>query len=121
MVVASGRVFMAPGRREPRNISELDPSSFGAQLRRLRMDAGLSQEELGEAIGTDQTRISAYERNRFRPNEDIILDIARVLHVQPGVLMESSQWGGALPTGCVGRHAGTQARAAPEWVRRTQR
>ena len=86
-------------RREPRNIRDVPPDSFGAQLRRLRMDAGLSQEELGAAIGTDQTRISAWENNKFRPQEDNIMDLAHALGVRPGVLMESAAWGGALPVG----------------------
>lgn len=52
---------MSPRDKTP-NIREVDPSSFGGQLRRLRMDAGLTQEELGEAIGLNQQRISMYER-----------------------------------------------------------
>ena len=52
---------MSPRDKTP-NILEVDPSSFGGQLRRLRMDAGLTQEELGEAIGLNQQRISMYER-----------------------------------------------------------
>lgn len=67
---------MSPRDKTP-NIREVDPSSFGGQLRRLRMDAGLTQEELGEAIGLNQQRISMYERGLHLPErEEVIIDLA---------------------------------------------
>ena len=82
---------MSPRDKTP-NIREVDPSSFGGQLRRLRMDAGLTQEELGEAIGLNQQRISMYERGLHLPErEEVIIDLANALGVSPGTLFESSR------------------------------
>lgn len=81
------------------NIREVDPDSFGGQLRRLRLDAGLTQEELGEAIGLNQQRISMYERGLHLPErEEVIIDLANALGVSPGVLFESSRFNGAIIT-----------------------
>lgn len=88
---------MSPGKREPRNLADVEPDSFGAQLRKLRVDAGLSQGELGAAVGADQARVSAWERNRYTPHEDIIIALAQALNVPPGKLYEGSRWGGVLP------------------------
>lgn len=90
---------MSPGKRAPRNLSDVDPDSFGAIIRRRREEAGMSQEELGVAIGADQARVSAYENNRFKPNEEMLIALAQALHVPAGLLFESSQWGGLLPVG----------------------
>lgn len=93
-----GRGIMSPRDKTP-NIREVDPSSFGGQLRRLRMDAGLTQEELGEAIGLNQQRISMYERGLHLPErEEVIIDLANALGVSPGTLFESSRFNGAIIT-----------------------
>lgn len=45
--------------------------NFGEQLRRLRKDKGLTQDELGEVLGISSSTVSAYETNKVIPNEDI--------------------------------------------------
>lgn len=54
------------------NIKELDPESgaqaaFGARLRKVREDMGLTQEELAAAVGYSSTHISATETARKPP------------------------------------------------------
>ena len=50
---------------------------FGANLKKLREDAGLSQEQLGEAIGVSKSTIGMYEQGKRMPNTNTILkDIA---------------------------------------------
>lgn len=89
---------MSP-RDKATNIREVDPDSFGGQLRRFRMEAGLTQEELGEAIGLNQQRISMYERGIHLPErEEVIIDLANALGISPGTLFESSRFNGAIIT-----------------------
>lgn len=45
-------------------------SSFGAEVRRLRLKRGLSQEALAEAAGLDRTFISMIERGIRKPTLD---------------------------------------------------
>ena len=90
---------MSPDDRRRGNVSEVDPDSLGGQIRRYRERAGLSQGQLGDAIGVSQGRVSEYELNKRVPGEDAVYAIARALNVLPGVLYESTRWGGALPIG----------------------
>ena len=90
---------MAPGKRSPRHISDVEPDSFGAQLRRLRMERGMSQVELGEAIGADQQRISSYELGNHLPQEPIMLALADALKIPPARFFEATKFEGVLPIG----------------------
>lgn len=44
---------------------------FGAELRRIRMEAGLSQEQLGQRIGYSGTLIGKVEIGQRAPSEDL--------------------------------------------------
>ena len=59
-------------------------ASFGARLRRHRLDAGLSQEELAERAGLSARGISDLERGRRRtPQRQTIDLLARALGLSP--------------------------------------
>lgn len=92
---------MSPGRNKhyAHNVSEVNPNSFGGQLRRLRIDAGLTQEQLADALGLPQTRVSELERGKHRPKEELIRRLADALGVRPALLFEASEWGAVLPIG----------------------
>ncbi|WP_282693050.1 helix-turn-helix transcriptional regulator [Streptomyces sp. CC208A] len=54
------------------NVKELDPSAspqaaYGALLRRVRMERGFSQDEMGERMGYSSTHISSVETGRKMP------------------------------------------------------
>lgn len=52
---------------------------WAENLRAARVAAGLTQAELAEAAGTMQQRISACEKARAVPPDDLRLELARVL------------------------------------------
>ncbi|MDA8044451.1 MAG: helix-turn-helix transcriptional regulator [Actinomycetota bacterium] len=54
---------------------------LGARIKQLRKEAGWSQAELGEKIGTDSQRVSRYENERIAPNIDGIVRIAEAFNV----------------------------------------
>ncbi|MCO5792083.1 MAG: helix-turn-helix transcriptional regulator [Blastomonas sp.] len=58
-------------------------------LRRARLDAGLSQEELADAAGIDRTYVSALERCRYAASVDVIERLADALDVEPASLLTS--------------------------------
>ena len=101
-------------KREPRNLLDVDPATFGGQLRRLRDDAGMTQAELGAAVGLPQTRISEYERNAHKPNEDLIMKLAEALYITPDTLFESTLFEGALVVGAARRQR-LRSVQDPEW------
>jgi transcriptional regulator with XRE-family HTH domain len=87
---------MSPRNDQARNVANVEPESFGAQLRRLREDRGLSQDALGNAIGTSQKEISAYERNRQVPRDDKLIALADALDIPASQLFEATRFHGTL-------------------------
>jgi transcriptional regulator with XRE-family HTH domain len=61
---------------------------FGKALRFYRRRRGLTQQELGERLGFDQTTISDWERGRDAPRDLYVFldDLAEVLAVDPQTL-----------------------------------
>lgn len=57
-------------------------------LRALRLAAGLTQRQLGQAVGRSGAEISEWERGRRRPRIPQIRALARVLGVPFEVLIE---------------------------------
>ena len=50
--------------------------TLAERLKAYRKAFKLSQQELAEKVGCDQTSISAWERGRSVPNADILIDIS---------------------------------------------
>ena len=63
-------------------------SLFGKRVRRLRKQAGLSQEGLAEAAGLHRTYVSSIERGQRNVGLDNIVRLARALQVEPRSLFE---------------------------------
>lgn len=57
-------------------------------LRRLRRESGLSQEELAHRAGIDRTYISALERSIYAASIDVVDSLARVLKVEAADLLK---------------------------------
>ena len=47
-------------------------------LKNVRLRAGLSQRQLAEKLGVNDTTISAYERGRTKPTIDTIFEILEI-------------------------------------------
>lgn len=54
---------------------------LGDRLRQLRKEAGWSQAELGNKIGTDSQRVSRYETGKITSSLDAIVCIAQALNI----------------------------------------
>lgn len=69
---------------------------IGARVRHIRKMRGLSQSDLGHAIGVTFQQIQKYERGSNRISSSALILIARALEVSPGVLLGED--GEAAPT-----------------------
>jgi transcriptional regulator with XRE-family HTH domain len=56
--------------------------NFGKQVKKLRMDEGLSQEELAEKLNIHRTYMSFIERGKRSPSLLIIFKISRALNIK---------------------------------------
>lgn len=60
--------------------------AFGARLRELRAERGLTQQQIADAAGTDRKTINRIERASHATHLDQILLLADALGVPPGAL-----------------------------------
>jgi transcriptional regulator with XRE-family HTH domain len=67
-----------------------DPrASFGKQIRKLRLQRGLSQEKLAELADLHRNYVGGVERGERNIAIINIVRLARALKVKPGKLMET--------------------------------
>jgi transcriptional regulator with XRE-family HTH domain len=62
----------------------------GENVRRLRKQALMSQEELAYAVGVDVRYLGGIERAQENPSLKVLVSIAHCLHVQPHELLIDS-------------------------------
>jgi transcriptional regulator with XRE-family HTH domain len=65
--------------------------AFGAALRRLRLAAGLSQEQLGLEAGVQRNFISLIETGQNQPTIGTIAKLARALGMKPSQLVAEAE------------------------------
>jgi transcriptional regulator with XRE-family HTH domain len=63
-------------------------AQFGATVRRLRLAAGLTQEQLGARCKMDLSAVSRLERGERNPRLDTLVRLAEALDVPPAALLE---------------------------------
>lgn len=86
-------------------------ATFGANLKRCREAASLTQTELGERAGTTWQTISNYETGARWPREpEIVAAFAKILKIRPWQFFAEESEGGAVPPGLV-EHVAAAARA----------
>lgn len=65
---------------------------FGANLKRARRNAGLSQEELGRKSEVHRTQISNMEIGKRLPRLDTLLKLIGALEIPAAILFEGLAW-----------------------------
>lgn len=73
---------MPPARKSKPRTPEL--GALGEAIRRLRTEAGLSQEQLAERVATDLTQIGGLERGTRNPSYTTLLRLADALRTRVG-------------------------------------
>jgi transcriptional regulator with XRE-family HTH domain len=74
-----------PPRRRSKPRSP-EHAALGEAIRRLRLEAGLSQEQLAERAGTDLTQVGGIERGVRNPSYTTLLRLAAALETQVGAI-----------------------------------
>jgi transcriptional regulator with XRE-family HTH domain len=72
-----------PRRSKPRSPEH---AALGEAVRRLRLEAEMSQEALAEAAGTDLTQVGGIERGIRNPSYTTLLRLAAALDTSVGEL-----------------------------------
>ncbi|MBC7626948.1 helix-turn-helix domain-containing protein [Ferruginibacter sp.] len=66
-------------------------NKFGDNLKKIRVEKNVSQQELADMISTHSTHISRYERNLAAPSIDVVKKIAEALDVSTDTLIYGTQ------------------------------
>ena len=77
----------ADKHRESRTLAQ----AFGAELTRLRVDKGWSQQKLADALGDTERYIGQLERGVKSPTLRTLADIAEVFSTKPSVILRASE------------------------------
>jgi transcriptional regulator with XRE-family HTH domain len=75
---SGGTLADVPGRR-PQYKTPVDEKTIGKRLRELRNRQGMTQVQLAQAVGVDQTLISNYERGAVRLHGALVAAFAKAL------------------------------------------
>ena len=65
--------------------------TIGKRIREMRLAAGMSQEQLAEALYTKKCTISAYETDKIDIKSSILKELAAVLHCSASYLLEGNK------------------------------
>jgi transcriptional regulator with XRE-family HTH domain len=69
----------------------LDDATFGSQLRAVRLEREMTQQELAERVGTTGKRISYYESGYREPYLSTIRQLAAALSCSTARLVEDGE------------------------------
>lgn len=72
--------------RQPAQIE--NQKRVGATIRRLRLEQGLTQEDLAHAAGLNYKTVGRIERGQGSQHTDTLIDVARALSVPAGELLK---------------------------------
>ncbi len=61
----------------------------GERLRKLRIERGLTQQQLGDLVNVTKVSICCYEKNNRTPNIETLIDLAQILNTTPNYLLNS--------------------------------
>ena len=70
----------------------------GENVRRLRLERRLTQEQLAHDAGIDLTYLGGIERGRRNPSVEVLGRIAKVLAVPPGSLLDLPRSDASAPS-----------------------
>ena len=76
----------------PQNNLEILAKAFGAVLREIRKERGISQEHLGFESGYHRTYVSLLERGLKSPSLQTIFELARALNIRPSDLLSRVEY-----------------------------
>ena len=66
-------------------------SQFSENFHKLRREAGISQDEVAQALGIAKSTVSMYERGNRRPNLAVLTKLAELLNVSVDALVGTAQ------------------------------
>ena len=82
--ISLGIAMVTKKQTEP---EEFGNPEFGVRLAKLRKEAGLTQFQLAELLGSTQSLVSRYEKGQRRMYDDMLAATAKALRVTPNDIL----------------------------------
>lgn len=60
---------------------------FGGRLKKLRLDAGLTQKQLADKLGITKSVVSYYEQQERNPSPEVLVQLSRIFHTSTDFLL----------------------------------
>lgn len=60
---------------------------YAQRIKELREENYLTQQQLGEAVGYDQSRVAKWENGSLEPNIDVLIALSKLFNVTVGYLV----------------------------------
>lgn len=60
---------------------------FGSVIKKLRLDEGMTQQQLADRLGVTKSVVSYYELHERYPSPDVLIRLARIFHVTTDYLL----------------------------------
>lgn len=61
--------------------------NFGSKVKELRLEKGLTQQQLANLLGVAVSAISSYESGNRYPSYEVLISLARIFHVSTDYLL----------------------------------
>lgn len=61
--------------------------NFGSKVKELRLEKGLTQQQLANLLGVAVSAISSYESGSRYPSYEVLISLARIFHVSTDYLL----------------------------------
>lgn len=71
---------------------EMKATGYSIRIKELRIERNLTQRELAELLGLQQSAISKFELRKLEPNIQLIIDIANLFNVTTDYLLGRTQY-----------------------------
>lgn len=62
-------------------------SEFSQRVKELRIEKGLTQQQVADAINMDRSNYSKYERGKIEPSNQMLIDLSIFFRVTAGQLL----------------------------------
>ncbi|MBE6584668.1 MAG: helix-turn-helix transcriptional regulator [Ruminococcaceae bacterium] len=69
---------------------------FGAKLKKLRLEEGLTQQQLADRIGVTKSVVSYYELQERYPSPEVLTKLASIFHVTTDSLLGIERSGNSI-------------------------
>lgn len=75
----------------------MEKSNFGIRIKKLRIDSGLSMQDLAEKVGVTKSSINMWENSNSVPKDSILIKLSQIFNVSIDYLLGNEKMEEKVP------------------------